>query len=141
MRVNLKSRKLILSGTVLAAFIINLFTFKAAQAQNINFSQAILPVRFVYLDQGREIKDIWSNITETDGQYMIKFFDSKLKTEISASDKIFSDYQKIISLNAGEISSKKSLTIDLKGLNDGIYLMEFETADHTKALKKLIIRN
>ncbi|MEK7598336.1 MAG: hypothetical protein AAB487_01220 [Patescibacteria group bacterium] len=112
MRVNLKSRKLILSGTVLAAFIINLFTFKAAQAQNINFSQAILPVRFVYLDQGREIKDIWSNITETDGQYMIKFFDSKLKTEISASDKIFSDYQKIISLNAGEISSKKSLTID-----------------------------
>ncbi len=46
-----------------------------------------------------------------------------------------------LAIERQNISAKKSLTIDLKELNNGIYLIEFETVAHNKVLKKLIIRN
>ncbi len=39
------------------------------------------------------------------------------------------------------ISPERLLTIDIKKLNNGIYLMEFETIEHTKKFKRFIVQN
>lgn len=60
-------------------------------AANTTMSQSILPVRFVYLEKDGSIDHIWSNVTEKDSQYVVKFFDIKQK-EISTEKNMILTY-------------------------------------------------
>jgi hypothetical protein len=51
--------------------------FQSASAANTTMSQRILPVRFVYLQKDGNINHIWSNVTEKDELYVVKFFNEK----------------------------------------------------------------
>jgi len=48
---------------------------------SVTFTQAILPVRFVYVDEMGEIIRIWSNVKSTDTSYVLKFFKNELELE------------------------------------------------------------
>lgn len=66
-----------------------------AKAAELNFSQSILPVKLVYLAENEKVENIWSNVSENDNAYVVKFFDPQQK-EIKASLDILFDYQKKI---------------------------------------------
>ena len=48
-----------------------------AKDTQVEFNLAILPVRFVYLDEQKQISKIWNNASINDQQYLLKFFDSE----------------------------------------------------------------
>lgn len=109
MRVDIKIKVLIIAVFLLAANLL-LVDFSEANS-SVNFSQSILPVKFVYLDGKGGIKNIWSNVTEKDSLYIVKFLDEKNKTEVRTSENLMGNYQKIArteksfySGNAGQCS-------------------------------------
>jgi len=61
---------------------------------NVTFTQAILPVRFVYLDGIGNIIKIWSNVKSTDSIYSLKFFRNEI--EIEKNKTLLLSYYKII---------------------------------------------
>jgi len=67
------------------------FPQKALAATNTTMSQSILPVRFVYLEKNGTIDHIWSNVTEKDSAYVVKFFD-KEKKEVSMEKRMILKY-------------------------------------------------
>lgn len=96
MRVNKISR----AGAVtvlLIAIVFGCWPMQKIEASNINFSQSILPVQFVYLDNDFSIDKIWSNISATDSQYVMKFFDARQK-EVLINNNLVSDYANFISV-------------------------------------------
>lgn len=111
MRVNISLAKKAF-GILFATLL--LFSFPAApeaRAANINFSMSILPVRFVYLDKRGEIEKIWSNVTENDSLYVIKYLDGRTRKELNVSEeRIFKSYQTIINevrLVDGAVDAKR----------------------------------
>lgn len=66
---------------------------KACASSDMQFGQSILPVRFVYLDQEGDVGKIWSNVSQDDSQYVIKFFDEK-KQEMPPSRYLVAQYFK-----------------------------------------------
>lgn len=52
------------------------------QAAEFNFTQSILPVRFVYLGRDGAVEKVWSNVSDRDRAYVVKFFDSGNGKEI-----------------------------------------------------------
>jgi hypothetical protein len=64
---------------------------QSASAANTTMSQSILPVRFVYLQKDGNINRIWSNVTEKDEVYVVKFFDEK-KKEVPMDKKNILEY-------------------------------------------------
>jgi hypothetical protein len=69
---------------------------KNVSADNINFSQSILPVRFVYLNKSGSIEKIWSNISGKDSLYVVKCIDSKSQNEISMNENVLVSYQDMV---------------------------------------------
>lgn len=67
-----------------------------ALAANVNFSQSILPVRFVYINNQGNIEKIWSNISEKDDLYVVKCIDAKSQKEVSMNDKLLMSYQDMV---------------------------------------------
>lgn len=84
------------------AVAVALLSFPAlTHAQEMRFSQSILPVRFVYLDGRGEIERIWSNVSAKDDLYVIKFF-AFSRREIKPTSENVGGYRKIIqSANVG----------------------------------------
>lgn len=81
---------------MLAEFFVSVFLFPySAKAANLNFSQSILPVRFVYLGKNNEIEKIWSNVSEKDSIYVIKFFNDK-RGEVSINERALISYQETV---------------------------------------------
>ncbi|HAS00256.1 MAG: hypothetical protein US57_C0004G0006 [Candidatus Moranbacteria bacterium GW2011_GWC2_37_73] len=64
---------------------------QALAATSTTMSQSILPVRFVYLEKNGAIDSIWSNVTEKDSAYVVKFFD-KEKNEVSMQQRMILKY-------------------------------------------------
>jgi hypothetical protein len=96
------------------ALAFNCFLIKGTQAAEVHFGQSILPVRFVYLDHNGQITKIWSNVSEKDSVYIIKYFDEKSQKEVALeSNNVFNSYQNIIDqtqLISGSVSAA-----DMKG--------------------------
>lgn len=89
-------KKIMCLVVVLSQFFAFGFLFPcSAEAANFNFSQSILPVRFVYLGENNEIEKIWSNISERDDVYAIKFFDYNLR-EMDFNEDFLYSFQKTL---------------------------------------------
>lgn len=65
-----------------------------ASADKVKFNQSILPVEMVYLTKKGEVSKVWSNVSQKDDRYVLKFIASDGKTEIEpekrAIEKFFS---------------------------------------------------
>lgn len=84
--------------SVLSVILTSGFAFSPkASASEINMSQRILPVRFIYLNRNGGIEKVWSNVTDADSLYAIKFFDAKTQAEVSSNPKLVNDYQRVVS--------------------------------------------
>ncbi|HBI34133.1 MAG TPA: hypothetical protein DEA43_03030 [Candidatus Moranbacteria bacterium] len=68
-----------LFSLVVGAALFLILPEKTLAATNTTMSQSILPVRFVYLEKDGAIDSIWSNVTEKDSLYVVKFFDKEKK--------------------------------------------------------------
>ena len=90
------------------------FVFSAQEvwAENVNFSQKILPVRLAYLNENREVENIWSNVSVTDDQYVLKFIDQKSKVEVAVDSKTLLSFQQKKSKENCISSLANYLTID-----------------------------
>lgn len=78
---------------LLAKKELNIVVAKTAQ---VKFNLAILPVRFVYLDEQKQISKIWNNTTINDQQYLLKFFDSSNRELTVNNQQIIEQYFKIL---------------------------------------------
>ena len=81
---------MLFGGWFLALFV---FSAQNVRAENMNFSQKILPVQFAYLNDKKEIENIWSNVSATDDQYVLKFIDQKSKVEVVPDNKLLQNFQ------------------------------------------------
>jgi hypothetical protein len=96
MRVK-KIKKIIFLNVLMCALCLGGFSLpENVSADNINFSQSILPVRFIYLNNSGSIEKIWSNISDGDNLYVVKCIDSKSQKEINMNENIFGNYQSMI---------------------------------------------
>lgn len=120
-------------------FFLLLFSYPVkTSASDVNFSQAILPVRFVYLDQD-SIKKIFNTVTSLDGAYTVKFISGKEEKEITPTERNLTDYQNYVCRRNFEFSgltngfnyfsNNKSELIDFKidFVSDGNILQEIHT--------------
>jgi hypothetical protein len=98
MRVK-KGRLVIIIEMVLILLATFLFSTES-QAENIDFSQNILSAKFIYLDSGLEVKNIWSNVSTKDEAYVIKFFDLKKQAEINMNIDLLDKYKQFEERNA-----------------------------------------
>lgn len=78
---------------LLAKKELNIVVAKTAQ---VKFNLAILPVRFVYLDEQKQISKIWNNTTINDQQYLLKFFDSSNRELTVNNQQIIEQYFTIL---------------------------------------------
>ena len=62
---------------------------------NVEFKLTILPVRFVYIEDG-EIVKIWNNTKENDSRYALKFFDNQTEEEINPTKTMYATYNQLI---------------------------------------------
>lgn len=62
---------------------------------NVEFKLTILPVRFVYIEDG-EIVKIWNNTKENDSRYALKFFDYRTEEEINPTNTMYATYNQLI---------------------------------------------
>lgn len=67
-----------------------------AKDVQVEFNLAILPVRFVYLDEQKQISKIWNNTTINDQQYLLKFFDSSNRELTVNNQQIIEQYFTIL---------------------------------------------
>jgi hypothetical protein len=89
MRVN-KSLKLI--WVFFLIFAIQFASVKKAVASDtLGFGQSILPVCLVYLTPGGAIFNIWSNVSQLDNLYVIKFIDQDSE-ELPLSENLLAQY-------------------------------------------------
>ena len=102
---------------MVVVLIANFFLPSLANAQVVNFSQSILPVRFVYLDNQNEIQKIWSNVSSDDSLYVVKFLNQKSQKEIKMNSNIFGDYQNMI--RRSKLMSGELLASSLNSYNKG----------------------
>lgn len=64
---------------------------KAVAYDTVGLGQRILPVCLVYLAPGGAILNIWSNVSQIDDAYVLKFIDRESR-ELPSSGKLFSQY-------------------------------------------------
>lgn len=64
---------------------------KAVASDTLSLGQNILPVCLVYLTPGGSIFNIWSNVSQLDDLYVIKFIDQK-NGELPINRNLFSQY-------------------------------------------------
>lgn len=89
MRVN-KLSKLFLS--IVLFFTTQFINVEKAVANDtLNLGQRILPVCLVYLTPGGAIFNIWSNVSQIDDLYVIKFLNEE-NVEMPLSGNLFSQY-------------------------------------------------
>lgn len=120
MRVDIFSIGKKLAGALLAGAIFFVIAHRVLAA-GVEMSQSILPVKFVYLKKSGEVAKIWSNVSEKDDLYVVKFFDASSGLEVSANTRISYFYEEIKKLEA-EMSMadhKKSFKIEFVKNNDG----------------------
>lgn len=82
-------------------------------------SQSILPVKFVYLKEGGEVARMWSNVSEKDDLYVVKFFDASSGLEVSADIQAFYFYETARELEMSISDYKKSLKVEFVKNKDG----------------------
>jgi len=66
------------------------------RASDVNFQQAILSVRFVYLDNQQNIVKIYNNAKLTDFQYLLKFFASSGQEMAVINQELLDQYLQIL---------------------------------------------
>jgi hypothetical protein len=80
---------------------------------NVTFSVTILPVRFVYVENGQIVK-IWNNTTENDTEYVLKFLDYESNEELVETEQLtiayFEAIQGIDVFEQGVIFERTSTT-------------------------------
>jgi hypothetical protein len=93
------------------------FSFPSnASAGDVSFSQAILPVRFVYLNKDN-IEKIFNTVSSRDSAYIVKFINQD--EEITPTEKNFSDYKNFICRSNTEFGAlKDSVSYSLKNKTD-----------------------
>jgi hypothetical protein len=93
---------------ILLAIVFLLFFYFPldTSAGDVNFSQAILPVRFVYLNKDN-IEKIWNNAKALDNAYIVKFVSLDEKKEIKPTEKNFADYQDFVCWRNAEFGALK----------------------------------
>lgn len=91
MRVK-KNKRVNFFGLIIASMIVVFFPFNFSQAANVSFGQSILPVKFVYLDARGVVEKVWSNVSDKDSAYVVKFFDAREKTEFSGAPEFLGKY-------------------------------------------------
>lgn len=72
------------------------FCLKESSAGEVNFAQAILPVRLVYLGNDGAVEKIWNNVTSGDNSYFVKFYSVSGKKEIIPTEKNFNEYESLV---------------------------------------------
>jgi len=117
MWVNFIKKQSFIGCVMVVVLIANFFLPSLANAQVVNFSQSILPVRFVYLDNQNEIQKIWSNVSSDDSLYVVKFLNQKSQKEIKMNSNIFGDYQNMI--RRSKLMSGELLASSLNSYNKG----------------------
>ena len=113
-------------------FLAILFLWEAGlpvKAGNINLSQSILPVRLVYFDKSKNIKEIKDITSENTSLYIVKFYDYKnrliIKDETETSEwKAYSQkyYQKV-----KQIKEKKETRLAVSFIEKKDYTEEVHT--------------
>jgi hypothetical protein len=95
------------------------FSFsKNTLAGEVNFSQAILPVRFVYLNKDN-IENIFNTAGSWDSVYVVKFINQEEKKEIVPTEKNFTDYQNFVCRRNVEFGVlKDNISYSLKNKTD-----------------------
>jgi hypothetical protein len=89
MRVNKLSKIIWVFFLIFAIQFVNV---KRAVANDmLSLGQSILPVCLVYLAPGGAILNIWSNVSQVDDLYVIKFIDQK-SGELPVSGSLFAQY-------------------------------------------------
>ena len=96
---------------------------RVGAAENIDFSQRILPVRFVYLDEQGQAKRSWSNVQNQDAVYVFKIFDNQGRELSLAEGARKKSLQEVVSQTV--IERKKSEYSTL--LESGSALREVKT--------------
>lgn len=91
-------------------------------AANTTMSQQILPVRFVYLEKDGSIERVWSNVTEKDAGYVVKFFDKKQK-EVSMDKKMILKYVE----KSGEVAISRQSTQQVQFVESSYGIEEIKT--------------
>lgn len=89
MRVNKFSKIFLVVLLVLAMQFTN--AEKAVAYDAVSLGQKILPVCLVYLAPGGAIVNIWSNVSQIDDAYVLKFIDRENR-ELPSSGKLFAQY-------------------------------------------------
>lgn len=109
----MKKSKILFAGIGLFVFMSSFFVFSSeAEAKNsVNFSQSILPVKFVYLNDKKQIRKVWSNTRETDSVYVVKFFSDKDKKELAVEKKLLAKFKKA-SIKQEVNNNLQSLRVD-----------------------------
>jgi hypothetical protein len=107
MRVSHIQLKKALVLSLVFSFLVTLFPYSSAQAAKVTFKQSILPVHFVYLNKGGAVKRIWSNVTDEDSVYVVKYFDDKSQQEIAPSKKAIEKYHDMVQAGDVETSEPK----------------------------------
>ena len=89
---------------------------------NMNFSQKILPVNFVYLNKKGDIGSVWSNVSASDDLYVVKFFDEK-KHEVPLSQNLLRQFAK----KSESMTSSMSVSEHVQFVQKGSVLQEIKT--------------
>jgi len=110
---------------VLVIFIFNFFVFPSVSEakSSLNFSQSIIPVKFVYLDNKGNIENIWSNVKKNDHLYVVKFFSENDKNEVPVNDNVMSKFRN--KLTMVENNNIQTLRVDF--FKNGNVLEEVHT--------------
>lgn len=97
----MKMRNALKFGMIFAAVAVAFFGMflEQASASEMKMRQQILPVRFVYLDKNGSVDHVWSNVSEKDSEYVVKFFDKKTDKEIFSEEKMLKNYQDFVLKN------------------------------------------
>lgn len=90
MRVKFKIKSAFLLVSLCVSFVLPFFR---TQAAGLSLNQSILPVKMVYLDSRDRVDSIWSNVSDSDTIYAVKFIRKKSNEEISMRQDILNRFQ------------------------------------------------
>ena len=100
----------------------------------MTFSQSILPVKMVYVDQEGSVRNIWSNVSSGDSLYALKFLDYKSNQEREMNDGLMKNYQESVLSSCSleksyenSIFYKQRISFNVDFINKGTVLEEVHT--------------
>ena len=88
---------------------------QALAATSTTMSQSILPVRFVYLEKNGAIDSIWSNVTEKDSLYVVKFFDIEKKEVLTEQSMLLKYVEKSRTATVSRQSTQETKFVKTDG--------------------------